>query len=790
MSATLYGRAGTDLQGLIDNIDLAARAGERGLAERAAVLLDEYTQKLTAAGAPGVTIAPARLSYAVMIDRVARAEPELSTSAWLAAAHTRLFDRREVTVDTLRNFRDIAQNQGPEYSDLARHLDWVLAELEQSRRHRTRVSRRPAILVALASIALLVGLGAYALYLDYRYHAVVLRAFTDEIDAIELGGIPRLDRLSEAAGRVTSASAAAPLANAVSIPMWTSGPVAEAHLRDEVAAILPATLREAIANSVASEGNPVALYDTLRAWAILTGQADWQPAFLAGWAEDRGAVFAPHIRHLSGPSPHLVLPDAELLAQATEIAAETSEPERAYLELMRLSVIRNLPRWRPSRVEGLSIVMVLRSGSDLSEGIAGIFTADGWRAAERGAINDAIAIARQEARAILPTPVMENDTARQVEARLQRETLRRWQSWLADLRVRPFTQAELALEVSGALARRSSPLGGLFEEVWLQVGGGDQSRPAPLRDMIETDLGRVIDYVRSGELDDIRALFASLNRALATLVLDDEAGAERLMDVRERAESVAALRDAPQLIVQITEDVLAQTSASHASLLTNPLTRQWQVHVFPACEALEDTYPFDPDGENADLSAFVALFGPAGALQSFYRESAAPYLDDSAEVWRWAPDARFSGVEQESAVFLQDALLLSDAFFSPDGGLGQSFLAASLGQRGEATFSVGGALLPLGARAGEGQLAWPGAAPEEGAELLIGEAGQLSELGPWGLFRLLDATVVRPRDEGRRHRIDFRTPQGRLFLEIEFESPLNPVSARPLLEGFSCPPTL
>ncbi|WP_313353284.1 type VI secretion IcmF C-terminal domain-containing protein, partial [Paracoccus sp. (in: a-proteobacteria)] len=69
-------------------------------------------------------------------------------------------------------------------------------------------------------------------------------------------------------------------------------------------------------------------------------------------------------------------------------------------------------------------------------------------------------------------------------------------------------------------------------------------------------------------------------------------------------------------------------------------------------------------------------------------------------------------------------------------------------------------------------------------------AARLQQPGPWGLMRLLGPLRLRERDGGRRFLIDLRTRNARLFLEMGFERPLNPLSARRLLAGLACPQVL
>ena len=83
--------------------------------------------------------------------------------------------------------------------------------------------------------------------------------------------------------------------------------------------------------------------------------------------------------------------------------------------------------------------------------------------------------------------------------------------------------------------------------------------------------------------------------ALAALDADAEVGRRRLMDVQARAASIATLSQAPRLVVQIIEDVLAQTARSHEGLLKPRAALVWQRDLGPACRAaIAGRYPFAP----------------------------------------------------------------------------------------------------------------------------------------------------------------------------------------------------
>ena len=93
----------------------------------------------------------------------------------------------------------------------------------------------------------------------------------------------------------------------------------------------------------------------------------------------------------------------------------------------------------------------------------------------------------------------------------------------------------------------------------------------------------MIQFVEQGHMAEIAQLFAGLNVALAALDADAEVGRRRLMDVQARAASIATLNQAPRLVVQIVEDVLAQTAASQEGLLKPRAALVWQRDLAGAC---------------------------------------------------------------------------------------------------------------------------------------------------------------------------------------------------------------
>ncbi|WP_300042624.1 ImcF-related family protein [uncultured Paracoccus sp.] len=804
-------RAAAPMVQMIDDLDLRARRGEARLIDEAQALLDRFETDALRAGAPKPAVKPARYGLAVLLDHRARTLPRIQLDNWSVRARRQLFEGRDMSLARIREFQRTAAAQGDDYADLAQFLAGLLARAQTARdAHRRRDGGGWGWKVAGFTLALALGLVGYAGYLEYRYHQRVNASFDAEALVIGLdrprGGadlVRRLDDMRAAMGRVAEAAAQAPLKRLIRLPVYDSQTRAEAAYAQAVRRHVPTAIATGIETTIATQGEGLALYDALRAWSVLAGQDSWTPGYLAGWLEDNGARvglagLGAHVGPLTGPDRTLTAGDSELRDQAIAFAAEIPEADRAWLELLRSDQMRALPGWLPdARVPGLSQVLLRRSGVALETPIAGLFTQAGWDYAR----DYGVGVAVQKARAIAPVVLgralpTQNATPDLLMGRLQDQTITTWKDWLADLRVQPFAQRETAIVVSGALARTENPLTRLFREVWVQVGGPDRQRSHEQQLQLAREFGPIIQYVEQGRMAEISALFASLNVALGAVDLDQRRGMDRLMSIGDRARSITALQAAPRIVVQIAEDVLAQSAAPQTAMIEggNTLTRQWQQQVFPACQQIvQGRYPFADGGADTTMAELAGLLGPQGTLSQFLTANALPLLETDESPWRWKPEARFEGLNPESALFFERAAQVSQGLFGASGVLDRPLTLSALAERGRTLVAIGGVAQPVLATGAPVELIWPGPSPDQGIEVSFREgsdAGRLIHPGPWGLLHLMDTLRLRLRDEGARVLLDMRSDTGRVFLEMVFADKLNPVSVRNAMRGFDCPPNL
>lgn len=795
------GEGGDRFAGLARPLVELAAAAARDRAPDAEAIAAEARRRTEAMEAAGLRagIEPADLAaardglWAMLSVRVAL-NPAMSRRAWRRASRRLLPGSEALTLAVLRARLAAAEAAGAPKRDLARlirHCVQAVAEAPPA----AEPARRWAIAVA-GVFALLLAWGGWS---EWRFATGVVATLPVAPalppDAPVATVTAALDRLAGGVALAATEGARAPLGLVPHLGRHSPEGIAEARYRAAADATLPPRLAERIATVLAEEGGSLALYDTLRALAILDGDAPWEPDFLAGWLEQHGggsapAALAPHVAALSGPAPGLPAQDDALLAQARAIAGEGDRTAFAALELVRSTPMRALPALSLTEaVPGIEGVVVRRSGQPLDRAVPGWLTAEGWRLAAGGEAERAIVRMQSESQRLLP-PSRVAVTPEAVLAVLQQQTLAAWSALLGDLRVRPFADQPTALAVSGALSRRTSPLEELLRLAWTEAGGSDRSRSHADQLRVAATLGPTIAFVEGGGLGEIGRLFATLNVVIAGLGADAEVGRRQLMDVQARLASVETLNRAPRLVVQIVEDVLAQTAATQAAGYRPAAAQRWADEGAPAClAALAGGYPFAA-GPDADLAAAAGFLGPDGTLAQLVATEFAPLLDRDSSPWSWLPEARLSGFSPESAAFLERALAVGDGLFPPGG---TTMTLAALAQRGAATVTLGGRAASVTTSSDSAALAWPGPDPAAGFAISFATGAGADDRawpGPWGLLHMLDSVRLRMRDGGQRLLLDVRVAASRAFMEMSFDRPANPASVRGAAAGLACPDAL
>ncbi len=530
------------------------------------------------------------------------------------------------------------------------------------------------------------------------------------------------------------------------------------------------------------------------------------------------------------------------LAKARAAVGQISLSERAYRIMRRSPEARALSNWDPVTSGGraATVVFVRKSGEPLETPVPGFFTYDGFWSYFVGAIDDAARAAMNEQWIVesaekpgagaLPRMIGE------ILELYYADYIDVWNKEIDDLRFVTFRDVDHAADVFSAASSTTSPWVRILLDMARQTdlatipGAGsalteeiadealhaarDKARQATtlglaaISTVAEDRPGKPVsdafeelrDFVRDGrpgsEVDNVRR---SLN-ALYGRVLDMKRRGERLEILSATPEGAAliqAAKRAPRSIEQSIVDLFEQADAFSRGRKKAQLNEVWSSRIFPICQqSIHGRYPFGR-GDPAPLLDLEQVLGPNGVLDAFFRDELARFVNASVTPWQWTPEGRMLGIPEKRLAFFEKAAKVRRAFFprgAPSPQMRLNVIPKAFDPEvSVARFQVGGAQASFenGKRQGQ-QLIWPGAQPGNGASLALqyatgeGEA-YIGEPGEWGLFRLLDASGVRPLGSGDRVRVRFMV-EGRPFVaEISLGASENPLSLRGEIRGFRCP---
>lgn len=516
--------------------------------------------------------------------------------------------------------------------------------------------------------------------------------------------------------------------------------------------------------------------------------------------------------------------DAELVASARKRIDGQNEAVRAFHLLNTHPRAAALSSWSVTSVVGGSgeVAFQRRSGSGLREGIAGLYTRDGFLTVvvpeiagiARTAASEGWVRGRGSAEAQPPS-----DIARDA-LRLYFSTFeQRWRDYLADVSVRqaetipamaettrilaspPFPIVQLARAVSEATDLAGALSTGPQATIAAMLPIAPGSVPDPYRSLRAAlsqkpavgDAGSRIEAIQPA----LRALYEQLSRASAS-----SAEVAALFDVKGQLAlaNQALVGEARQLPPPI-DQWLAGLAASVDALAVNSarasLRQRWAAEGGELCKAaIERRYPFDRTAtREVAMDDFVRVFGPKGIFESFFTEKLAPFVDTSAQPWRWKGSFGTEGRASEALGQFALARQIRQAFFAsgdqpsisitikPE-SLDQSANAVILDIHGERVVYYHGPILTKTIR-------WPSRDGESQSRLIFQPGGwekALTRSGPWSPLRLFDVaqkTALSPD----RFRARFNHDGRSATFDVQIGSILNPFSTE-VLNAFSCPESL
>src|SRR4051812_2091285 len=284
---------------------------------------------------------------------------------------------------------------------------------------------------------------------------------------------------------------------------------------------------------------------------------------------------------------------------------------------------------------------------------------------------------------------------------------------------------------------------------------------------------------------------------------------------------VAALRNNASRMPPPFSDMLraaaAEFEGSIAASTAGQILQTLRDQVTPVCQqTVTNRYPFvRSSGQEVPLADFAKLFSPNGVMDKFFTQYLAPYADTSRSDWAWRKESPVGrSFSPETLKQFQNAAYIRDAFFQTGGSVpAVSFAIRPPGASGPgvtvkteiggttiaspitpgaptASSMFGGAQPPPPPPQSQSNppttVLWPGPSPRTAISVSndTGAPSILERIGPWSLFRMLEAGSLAVKAESAS--ATFIVAGRELNYQISTGSLRNPLNLSVLRE-FRCP---
>ncbi|KFB99027.1 hypothetical protein GTGU_04354 [Trabulsiella guamensis ATCC 49490] len=414
------------------------------------------------------------------------------------------------------------------------------------------------------------------------------------------------------------------------------------------------------------------------------------------------------------------------------------------------------------------------------------------------------------------------------------EYANQWDNFLKDIRVRPISDLDDAALLARQFSDPSSPLANLVrfatrETTLIPETQGDvtswfekqrnrltQTRRSILDEMtgersrfrltpeksvadrfeLLRRLGISLQQAPSGSNSDpLGRLFEQIYNKLITMSTSLRAG-QILPQNSDFNRLTIDMARQPEPIRSVMMDLLSMGQTQSLQQSKQNLTKGVSSIASDLCRnAISGRYPFNRSAtEEIGINDFNRMFGRTGAMQEFFDENLASYVNTNGSKWKVKPES--SGVVPEKTIkSFESAALIRDTFFNEAGQVGMSMIIRPISLTPsimEAVLDIDGQVIPYSHGFSQPvRVNWPG--PKGGVYIRLtfktqdGRTEAVSFDGPWAIFRMYDASnPVQLSGNSRELTIAMNSVNG--FFKIELSSTMKdyPLWSRALSQ-FSCP---
>lgn len=408
-----------------------------------------------------------------------------------------------------------------------------------------------------------------------------------------------------------------------------------------------------------------------------------------------------------------------------------------------------------------------------------------------------------------------------------------WDSFINDVSARPVSGLEDAALLARQLSDPSSPLANLvrfvaretsvtgsgqqdmgswvdttlrkFEDKKRNILGeiaGERTRfrftpEKAVEDRFERvrQLGFQLFQTTSSNSDPLARLFEEIYTQLSTLSTMLRGGQIlSQQNVFSQLRMTAARQPAP--VRQVMMDLISESETFVSTTHRQNLNQEVTSLASGLCQkTIVGRYPFNRSSKTeVGINDFIRLFSPTGAMQDFFKDNLADYIDVNSDKWQ-VKEGNEHIVSNKTVKSFENASLIREMFFINGSPFSFSLFLLPLSLSttvAEVILDIDGQIVNYShGSATPYKLEWPG--PKKGSYVRVtfkmasGHLETINYEGPWALFRFYDASHVRRQKTDRRE-MTFHLPAIDGLFRYEIRSTMLdfPLWSQALTR-FSCP---
>jgi type VI secretion system protein ImpL len=551
---------------------------------------------------------------------------------------------------------------------------------------------------------------------------------------------------------------------------------------------------------------------------------------------------------LETEQPPLVELDGRLIQEAQNSLARLSVAQRAYEFLKSEARASAAGDWIITRKGGPDVSAVFENASGQSPDnirVPAFFTYNGFQQlffAKLGGLSERL----QRDRWVLGTAGQQAAIGQQYDALAgdllniySNDFVITWRTALGSLRLKKLLADKPKYDALRAVSAPTSPLRQILESIRDETTltkerpkpagappAADALAAAPvLFKTIDGSPGAVIEAqfkpfhaVLEGDstrrpIDSVIANLNDIAQNLTLIVENPQLTAQATTSLQTQ---VAALRNNASRMPPPFSDMLrgaaTEFEGSIAASTAGQLLQSLRDQVTPVCQqTVANRYPFvRGSSQEVPLGDFAKLFSPNGVMDRFFTQFLAPYADTSRPEWTWRKESPVGrSLSPETLKQFQNAAYIRDAFFQTGGNVPQVSLAIKPPRAPAAGIDIkteiGGTVItsptapsttalafgsqsspPASGAVPPTTVQWPGPSARTAISVTndTGPPAVLERIGPWSLFRMLEAGALSAK--GETASASFIVAGQELNYQISTGSIRNPLNLT-TVRDFRCP---